>query len=405
MAASHPDADETADVVVIGGGNAGISAAARLLRRGITDVTVVEPQSVHTYRPLLSYVGGGQATMRSAERTQRSVTPRGCTWVRDHAVAVDAGQRIVRCSSGRALRYRDLVLATGLVPDVDALPGIASAMDSPAVTSNYLDTAEKTWKLVQRMPAGGHAIFTVPRAPVSCTGTTVKPLFLAAAHWKRTGRLPGVEITLVVDRPQILDAPDLDVKIRRELRELGVRVVCDTAVTGLFPDEHHITATDRRDGAVRPLSYDLLHLVPPFRGPQWLVESGLATDDGVGLVDVDSRTFRHRTHANVWAAGDGATVDTDPSGGALRRQIAILVDNVVAARGGAAPTAGYDGYTVAPIATDAHHLIPGEFTRTGALASPLPRFMDPVKPRRSAWAFDRHGLPQIYWNLLLRGRL
>lgn len=405
MAASHPDVDGTADVVVIGGGNAGISAAARLLRRGITDVTVVEPQSVHTYRPLLSYVGGGQATMRSAERTQRSVTPKGCTWVRDHAVAVDAVERVVRCASGRSLRYRDLVLATGLVPDTDALPGIAAAMDSPTVTSNYLDAAEKTWKLVQRMPAGGHAIFTVPRAPVSCTGTTVKPLFLAAAHWKRTGRLPGVEITLLVDRPKILDAPDLDVKIRHELRELGVRVLYDTAVTGLFPAEHHITATDRRDGTVRPLSYDLLHLVPPFRGPQWLVDSGLATDEGVGLVDVDPRTFRHRTHADVWAVGDGAAVETDPSGGALRRQIAILVDNVVAARGGAATAAEYDGYTVAPIATDAHHLIPGEFTRTGALASPLPRFLDPVKSRRSAWAFDRHGLPQIYWNLLLRGRL
>lgn len=52
------------DVMVIGGGNAGISAAARLLRRGIRDVAVVEPQWVHTYRPLLSYVGGGQASSR-----------------------------------------------------------------------------------------------------------------------------------------------------------------------------------------------------------------------------------------------------------------------------------------------------------------------------------------------------
>ena len=48
---------------------------------------------MHTYRPLLSYVGGGQASMRSAERTQRSVTPRKCTWLEDSAVVVDAPAR------------------------------------------------------------------------------------------------------------------------------------------------------------------------------------------------------------------------------------------------------------------------------------------------------------------------
>ncbi|GAB7067112.1 NAD(P)/FAD-dependent oxidoreductase [Mycobacterium hodleri] len=397
--------DASFEVVVIGGGNAGISAAARLLKKGVTDVAVVEPQSVHTYRPLLSYVGGGQADMRSAERTQRSVTPKGCTWIRDSAVAVDAGERTVRCASGRALRYRDLILAPGLVPDTDELPGVDAAMENPAVTSNYLDAAEKTWELVQRIPIGGHAVFTVPRPPVSCTGTTIKPLFLAAAYWQRTRRLPGVQMTLVVDRPTLLDAPDLDTKIRAELRNLGVRVLCDTAVTGLFPEDRHITVTSRRDGAVRPISYDLLHLVPPFRGPRWLASSGLAADDACGVADVDPATFRHRRHPEVWAVGDGANVGTDPSGGALRPQVSMMVDNLLAARHGHPAAEAYDGYTVAPIATDERHLITGEFTRDGALASSLPAFLDPLKPRRTAWAFDRYGLPQIYWNLLLRGRL
>jgi sulfide:quinone oxidoreductase len=254
------------------------------------------------------------------------------------------------------------------------------------------------------MPIGGRAVFTVPRPPVSCTGTTIKPLFLAAAHWKRTGRLPGVEITLVVDRPTLLDAPELDVRIREELRALGVQVFYDTGVTGLFPEDRHITVTDRRDGIVRPLSYDLLHLVPPFRAPKWLAASGLAAQDAIGVADVDPRSFRHRVHPDVWAAGDGASIDTDPSGGALRRQVAILVDNLLAARKGGSTT-DYDGYTVAPIATDDRHLITGEFTRSGALASSLPSFLDPLKPRRTAWAFDRYGLPMIYWNLILRGRL
>ena len=389
------------DVVIVGGGNAGISAAARLIRRGVTDVAVIEPQTVHTYRPLLSYVGGGEATMRAAERTQRSVTPRDCTWIRDSATVVNAADKTVRCAGGQVYGYRDLILGSGLVPDDAALPGIDAALQDAAVTSNYLDHAAKTWDLVQAMPSGGHAVFTVPRPPVSCTGTTLKPLFLAAAHWARTGRLPGVTITLVVDRPGLLGVPALDDVLRRRLAELDVRVRYSTAVTALHPAEQQLTLTGS-DGTER-LSYDLLHLVPPFRGPGWVEASGLAGGDGPGLVDVDPRTLRHRVHPDVWAAGDGATVDTDPSGGALRQQIKILVGNLLAARTGKGLDE-YDGYTVAPITTDAHRLILGEFDRTGAVASTLPPPLDPLKPRRTAWAFDRYGLPQVYWRLILNGR-
>lgn len=391
------------DVLIVGGGNAGISAAARLIRQGVTDVAVIEPQYVHTYRPLLSYVGGGEASLRAAERTQRSVTPKDCTWLQDAAVSVDAAEKTVRCASGKRYRYRDLILGAGLVPDTEALPGIEAALEHPAVASNYLDRAEKTWDVVQSVQRGGHAVFTVPRPPVSCTGTTFKPLFLAAAHWKSAGRLPGVAITLVVDRPHLLGVKPLDDRLAECLGELGVQVLFNTAVSALQPEQRQLTVTDHA-GVAQQLTYDMLHLVPPFRGPTWVVESGLTAEGSHGLVDIDSRTFRHRAHPEVWAAGDGAAVDTDPSGGALRQQISILVDNLLAARSGGRFTE-YDGYTVAPIATDAHRLIAAEFDRTGTVTSPLPSFLDPLKPRRTTWAFDRYGLPQVYWNLILNGRL
>jgi sulfide:quinone oxidoreductase len=66
------------EVLVVGGGNAGISLAARLLRDGAEDVALVESEAVHRYRPLLNYVGGGEASMASLERPAARVVPDGC---------------------------------------------------------------------------------------------------------------------------------------------------------------------------------------------------------------------------------------------------------------------------------------------------------------------------------------
>ncbi|MBY6350975.1 NAD(P)/FAD-dependent oxidoreductase [Rhodococcoides corynebacterioides] len=388
------------DVVVIGGGNAGLSAAARCRKKGIDSVAVIEPQSVHTYRPLLSYVGGGQARLPSAQRGQAQVTPRGVTWLQDSAVSVDAASNTVTCASGMTVTYRDLIVGPGLVPDHDALPGIDAALATESVASNYLDEATRTWYLTRTVRDGGHAVFTVPRPPVSCTGTTVKPLFLAAAHWASIGR--SVRTTLVVDREGIVGVPDLDVRLESALRELGVTVLRRTAVTALHPDRKAIQVTG--PGGAETLDYDMLHLVPPYRGRAWVTESGLAGDAPHGLVDIDARTLQHRRYANIWAAGDGAAIDTDPSGGGLRKQVATLVDNLLAARRGD-ELGEYDGYTVAPIPVDAHRLIAAEFDRTGTITSSIPSFLDPLKPRRLAWAGDRYGLPFSYWHLLLKGHL
>ena len=68
-------------VVVIGGGNGGLSVAGRLERMGVEDIVVVEPRSEHLYKPLFSHIAGGTAPGSMAVREQGAVMPkmwRGC---------------------------------------------------------------------------------------------------------------------------------------------------------------------------------------------------------------------------------------------------------------------------------------------------------------------------------------
>ena len=79
---------ERHEVLVVGAGNAGVSLAAKLLKDGARDVAVVDRRQVHRYRPLLNYVGSGEATMADLERAQHEVLPSGATWVRDDVASV-----------------------------------------------------------------------------------------------------------------------------------------------------------------------------------------------------------------------------------------------------------------------------------------------------------------------------
>ncbi|GAA1880760.1 NAD(P)/FAD-dependent oxidoreductase [Williamsia serinedens] len=394
---------EHVDVVVLGGGNAGVAVAAQLRRRGVHRIAIVEPSTTHTYRPLLSYVGGGEASLPTAQRSQASVTPRGCRWVRSSVETVTPaedpdGDHMVACADGTRLACRDLVVATGLVPDDDALPGIAEALTHPTVVSNYLDAATRTWAGIRGLgERGGHAVFTLPRPPVSCSATTLKPLFMALDHWDGAGS--GVWATVLVDRPTLIGVDELDRTILDALRDRGVRVRTNSTVVGVDADARRLRVRTA-DGVEDAVDYDLLHLVPPYRAGGYIERAGLAGGHA-GLVDVDPETFAHKRFPRVWSLGDCADLGTDPSGGALRKQAPVCAHNIVASRRGT-DLRRYDGYTVAPVTVSRHRAVLGEFDRTRRMTSSLPSFLSPLKPRLLTWAFDRYALPQIYWRLILR---
>lgn len=71
-------------VLIIGGGNAGLSVAARMKRQGQSGIAVVEPSEKHYYQPLWTLVGGGRAGAHESVRAQASVMPGGVAWIISH---------------------------------------------------------------------------------------------------------------------------------------------------------------------------------------------------------------------------------------------------------------------------------------------------------------------------------
>src|SRR5690606_2774431 len=113
---------------VVGGGTAGISVAARLLRRGYSDVAVIEPSDTHYYQPLWTLVGGGQAKASTTARPEASVMPKGATWIKNAAATVDPDNNTVTCADGADYEYDVLVVCPGIQLDWNRTEGLSDAL-------------------------------------------------------------------------------------------------------------------------------------------------------------------------------------------------------------------------------------------------------------------------------------
>ena len=305
-------------MVIVGAGQAGVSLAARLRRDGFTDVALIDPRQTHRYRPLLSYVGGGQATLADLERPQAEVIPSGVTCYRDEVARVDPIARRVETAGGRRISAADLVLCPGVTPDWDDVLGSHRAVHSGHGSSNYVDErAPYTWQLVAGFTAG-NAVFAVAAGPVPCAGAALKPLFLAADHWRRAGVLGKMTVTLIVPWPTIFGIAVVDDELMEVARRLGITVLTGTRVRRI--DTEARTLELDQSGTASRLPYDLVHFVPRHRPPSWLAAGGLGrllgettstggpADDSAmdahvaGMIDVDPATLAHRRHPSVWGS-------------------------------------------------------------------------------------------------------
>ena len=392
------------DVLVIGGGNAGVSLAARLHRYGVKDVAVVEPGDQHFYQPLFSHIAGGRAKPSEAVRPQRSVMPRGVEWIRDSAVGIDPAGNTVSLASGGHLGYGHLVVCPGLQLDWDKIPGLAEAVQSPSGASHYeFSLAAKAWTLLRGLRAGT-AVFTMPAGPIKCGGASQKPMYLACDYWREQGVLHEIRVVMVQPSATVFGVPAVDDELARKIAEYGVKLRLDSELVSVEAAAQNVLIRDNATGSTEELHYDVLNAVPPQSAPDWLKATELpAPDDSGGFVEVDPQTLRHVRFANIWSLGDAAATTNSKSGGALRKQTKVLAKNLVAAREGRPLTEKYDGYSVCPFTVSRSTVVFAEFDDHYRPMPSIPK-VPTWKESRASWVVDRDIFPRVYWNLILKGR-
>lgn len=388
-------------VVIIGGGNAGISVAARLRRsRKDLDLAIIEPSRKHYYQPLWTLVGGGVVRKEVTERSEADYVPGGVAWVQDAVVQVCPEEDSVVTSGGMRVGYDFLVVAPGIQIDWAKIKGLPEALGQDGVCTNYsYEYVDKTWEFIRAFK-GGTAIFTHPNTPIKCGGAPQKIMYLADDHFRRAGVRDRARVVFASANAGIFGVPKYAQALDRVVARKGIETWYRHNLVEVRADRREAVFEHVDTGETSVLPYDLIHVTPPQSAPDFIKRSPLANE--AGWVDVDRSTLQHVRYKNVFSLGDASSLPTSKTGAAIRKQAPVLVRNLLAVMAGQPAMASYNGYAACPLVTGYGRLIMAEFDYDGNPQETFP--FDQSKERLSMYLVKKYVLPVLYWRGILRGR-
>ncbi|MGB7334576.1 MAG: TIGR01244 family sulfur transferase [Salaquimonas sp.] len=399
--------DAKFQVVIIGAGSGGISAAASLKsRKPDLEIAIIDPADIHYYQPGWTMVGGGIFQAEETARVMGSLIPKGVHWIKSAVAAFEPENNAVILDGCRVVKYDRLIVCPGLKLDWNKVEGLVETLGQNGVTSNYrYDLAPYTWQLVEGLKQG-RAIFTQPPMPIKCAGAPQKAMYLSGDAWHRRGVLRNIDIHFNNAGGVLFGVKDYVPALMKYVEKYDAKL-------NFF---HNLVAVDgpakkawfdvsKPDTEVKrvEMDFDMMHVCPPQTAPDFIRVSPLA--DATGWVDVDQATLRHKTYENIWSLGDVMNAPNAKTAAAARIQAPVVAENLLADIRGGSATSQYNGYGSCPLTVEKGKIVLAEFGYGGTLLPSFPKFIiDGTKPTRAAWFLKEKMLPPIYWQGMLKGR-
>ncbi|SDD35970.1 sulfide:quinone oxidoreductase [Algoriphagus faecimaris] len=415
-------------ILIIGGGTAGITVAAQLKRKDKNlNIAIIEPSDKHYYQPAWTLVGAGTFDFKDTERNEADYIPEGVEWIKDKATDIRPESNQVATAQNGDLGYDYLVVAPGLVMAPELLPGLKEAMDKGVVCSNYTDP-EHTWEVLKNFK-GGNAVFTQPTTPIKCGGAPQKIMYLAEDYFRKNGLRDKTNVIFATPGTVIFGVPDFAKTLNKIIHDRDIIFKPFYAPIKIDPEKQEIYFSYNKPGdsgncgvtegnpigeemtgdTEIKLHFDMLHLAPPQAAPKFIQNSEVSIQEGPGKgwVDVDINTLQHKRFGNIFALGDVAHLPTAKTGAAIRKQAPVVVENLLKLlQTEKVGTASYQGYSSCPLVTGYGKMVLAEFKYDNVRDSDplISKFVDTSKEQWSMWLLKKYGLPFMYWNLMLRGK-
>lgn len=396
--------DQHHTLLIVGGGAAGVSVANNMRRQNPSiAIGLIEPAEKHYYQPGFTIIGGGAYTLKQATRNEKDLIHPSVTWIKEYAETFQPDANSVTLRSGNKVTYDFLIVCPGLQLDWGKISGLKETLGKNNVCSNYsVDHVEYTWTTIQAMQSGT-ALFTQPPMPIKCAGAPQKIMYLAADRFRKRGILDKFNIEFCNAGPAMFGIPFFAKALSKVVANYGIKTnfssnliaVDGEAKTATF----EVTDSEGKKTTVSK-SFDMIHVTPPQSAPDFIKQSPLA--NAAGWVDVHEKTLQHNKYPNIFGLGDATSTPNAKTAAAVRKQVPILVDNILNLMNAKPVEEKYDGYGSCPLTTSLNTVMLAEFSYGGKVTPSFP-LLDPRENRFIWWIGKTIGFPWLYWSLMIKG--
>jgi sulfide:quinone oxidoreductase len=382
-------------IVIVGGGVGGTLTANLLVRRlgrqirtGDVSLTVVDATGQHVYQPGFMYIAMGGERAERLERPERSLLDKRVQLVVGEVAQIDEASRVVTLEDGLPLSYDYLVLASGsrIVPE---------SIDHFATEAHHFYSAEAALRLRHALDAfsGGRIVIGIAGMPYKCPPAPLEVAFLIESELRERGLRDKSAIDFLSPIGRAFTIESVSEMVTPILVEKGIHLNTFCNVETIDPDRKMIQTLEGED-----FPYDLLILVPPHRGQQFLMDSGLAPAPG-GWLPTDRATLQVGGRANVFALGDATDLPLSKAGSTAHFEAPVVAERITAAVQGREPAgkhADYQGKVMC-------------FFEVGDGKGTLLQFdydhpPRPPKPNQ-LWHLGKLVFNKTYWHTVPRGRV
>lgn len=393
-------------IVIVGGGNAGISVAAQLLRKEKNlEIQIIDPSDKHYYQPAWTLVGAGIYDVQDTIKNEQDYIPNGTAWIKDAVQEFLPDKNKLVTKKGMVYEYDVLIVCPGIQLDWHKIKGLKETLGKNNVSSNYShEFAPYTWELIKNFK-GGNVVFTNPSTPIKCGGAPHKIMYLACDHWRKKGILDKANVYYISGGSMIFGIPEYAETLKKVIREDNIHPVYKAEVLEIDGEKKKIIYEQKDvEGVVvrKEMKFDLCHAVPPQSAPDFIKQSPLADPKNQhGYVEVDKYTLQHIRYPNIFSLGDSSNAPASKTGAAIRKQAPVVTQNVLAFLRNQPLTAKYEGYSACPIPTKYGKLMLAEFDYSNTPKMTFP--FNQAKPRWTMWMLKTRVLPWLYWHKILKG--